>query len=188
MKHMKKNDGYVMVYVMIVFTILSFVAVSICGMAVKNLQAQKATINRMTARYEAEAVLQQFIAEVESESFEANGSSDSGIDMAKSAAIDTIKSSIVSYVNGKTQENKLGIEANLESDGTINVAVDAIAENETSLVTIKATMIIDVDFSNAIDPVEDAENGQFTCKVQVEKLVWNYISYDISYEQKGGAG
>lgn len=65
MKHLKKNDGYVVVYVLIVFTILSLVAVSICSVALKNLKAQRASVDRMGVRYEAEAYLQEFIANVE---------------------------------------------------------------------------------------------------------------------------
>ena len=44
MKHLKKDDGYVLVYVLIVFTVLALVAGSICTMALNNLKAQKADV------------------------------------------------------------------------------------------------------------------------------------------------
>lgn len=63
-KIMKQNDGYVLPYVLIVFLVLSFTAVTICGVSLNNLRAQEQSVKQAQARYTAEGEIEKFVAEL----------------------------------------------------------------------------------------------------------------------------
>ena len=57
---MKKHDeGYALVFVLVVMTVLSAVAIALMSGALKNLQAQNDAIARMEAKYEAQGLVEK---------------------------------------------------------------------------------------------------------------------------------
>lgn len=186
MKHLKKEDGYVLVYVLIVFTILSFVAVSICTMALNNLKAQKADVNRMEARYEAEGYLQQFVAEVE-----ALGNQNPKIQGTRGS---------VSSAESAMKETFFGAVSGLENNTTLTVLED---ESDTEKLTVKvkskdgtaeidAAILIDLayDTTGVGDPLPESEDPVLYNSYQsvLEKVeVTGYHSYEVSYQTADNA-
>ena len=186
MKHLKKEDGYVLVYVLIVFTILSFVAVSICTMALNNLKAQKADVNRMEARYEAEGYLQQFVAEVE-----ALGNQNPKIQGTQGS---------VSSAESAMKETFFGAVSGLENNTTLTVLED---ESDTEKLTVKvkskdgtaeidAAILIDLayDTTGVGDPLPESEDPVLYNSYQsvLEKVeVTGYHSYEVSYQTADNA-
>ena len=186
MKHLKKEDGYVLVYVLIVFTILSFVAVSICTMALNNLKAQKADVNRMEARYEAEGYLQQFVAEVE-----ALGNQNPKIQGTQRS---------VSSAESAMKETFFGAVSGLENNTTLTVLED---ESDTEKLTVKvkskdgtaeidAAILIDLayDTTGVGDPLPESEDPVLYNSYQsvLEKVeVTGYHSYEVSYQTADNA-
>ena len=194
MKHLRKDDGYVLIYVLIVFTILSFVAVSICTMALKNLQAQKADVARMEARYEAEGYLQQFIAEKAAVSSEAPLGSLEG-EFGVKAAIEgelsqeatdaaPVETTVLMWnVDGE------GAGAELhQGDNWVDVKVTALNRKEAPVAQIVATLRISVTVEdclvasgnedNPLTPEDESKVTKYTYKVTGANA---YESYDISY-------
>lgn len=182
MKHMKKNDGYVMVYVLIVFTILSFVAVSICTMAVKNLQAQKATINRMEARYEAEGYLQEFMAETEllsSGETVFTSLNDLVVDVNNALTYDStdtfpLKSDIHDW-----NEDDVAVS---EGNNSVYVNVTAFDKKELHTVQIQAVVCVPVLIYHD-DSELDALGNPIDKYTYMATGEISYISYDISYKE-----
>jgi len=187
MKHLRKDDGYVLVYVLIVFTILSLVAVSICGMALRNLQAQKADAARMEARYAAEGVLQQFVAQVEElETFsealpeEEDATETTMQNEAKKSAKTAFWASILSYEDG---DEAVSVDPFEPGSPTSKITVTARAKQAGYTATIRTT--VEITVSTVFD--ENTKRG--VCSF----AQWKYTSYDISYEaadpaEEGGAG
>ena len=64
MKNLKRCDGYVLPYVLVVFLILSAVAVSICTVSLNNLKAQEAAVKRAQALYTAEGEVEKVVAKI----------------------------------------------------------------------------------------------------------------------------
>ena len=61
----KKNDGYILLYVMVVVMTLCILAASICASAVRNLKVQQHSVDHMKFVYEAEGVGERFVAELQ---------------------------------------------------------------------------------------------------------------------------
>ena len=189
MKHMKKNDGYVMVYVMIVFTILSFVAVSICGMAVKNLQAQKATINRMAARYEAEAYLQEFIAQVSALDTVGTVNDADSEASAEDAARDNMMSKFLvdaQNIAGTFVEEETAYLTLLEDSTASQFSV--FVSDLSGTVQIETKMTVTITEKYFDKTVTEAEPKWYSCKATIENVSIEYDSYDISYQTVDGGG
>lgn len=194
MKHLKKDDGYVLIYVLIVFTILSFVAVSICTMALKNLQAQKADVARMEARYEAEGYLQQFVAEL-------GRSASNGAEMP---ALESLKQQIESQITPSedcvTIENiqwdtEDGVEFG-EGDNEVSVSVKALQDGDpmvqiSVVLNVPITVKAHPQYAEPGNPSSEHISDTYTYVIDGTKLA--YESYEISYQtadhgEEGGAG
>ena len=58
------EDGYILLYVMVVIMTLCILAASVCTSAVRNLKVQQHSIEHMEFVYEAEGVVERFTAEL----------------------------------------------------------------------------------------------------------------------------
>ena len=188
MKHLKKDDGYVLIYVLIAFTILSFVAVSICTVALNNLKAQKADVVRMEARYAAEGELQKFVAEAElissGEDLDAlEGEFGVEADVAEelnrdATAASPVKATVLDWNVGEEGEN-----AELHvGDNKIDVEVIAWDSKEHPMAEIHATLRIPVEIETDNTQVDGEGNPIQNYTYQAKGPV-EYVSYDISYEE-----
>lgn len=66
-KVLKNNGGYVLIYVLVVFALLSALAGTVSGVALKNLRAQEVAISRMEHLYAAEGKIEELVAEAKSQ-------------------------------------------------------------------------------------------------------------------------
>lgn len=62
----RARDGYVLVYVLIVVVVLCLFAMTVCTIAVRNLQSQTASIERSRSTYAAEGEIEKLHAAIES--------------------------------------------------------------------------------------------------------------------------
>lgn len=60
MKPKRSRGGYVMIYVMVVIVIISAMSLSVSSIALRNLQAQEASIRQMEDTYAAEGMVEMF--------------------------------------------------------------------------------------------------------------------------------
>lgn len=61
----KYNEGYTLVFVMVVLLVIGLLATAILSFSVQNLKNQHASIDRMTAEYEAAARIEKYAAKLE---------------------------------------------------------------------------------------------------------------------------
>jgi len=187
MKNMKKNDGYVVVYVLIVFTILSLVAVSICSVALKNLKAQRASVDRMEVRYEAEAYLQEFVAKIGQLKLE--------FDVSHAEAYDTQEEIVQKVKEDLAAQASAGLSITANSfafsDESASLEIEAVytdADGRTAkidaelLVPVAVQLIQDASYDNP-ETTEITETlDQYTYEVSGPI---QYKDYTISYEGGG---
>lgn len=65
----KHEEGYVLLYVMVVISLLSVVAASICTISLRNLQTQHASLNRTEAMYQTEGKVEALATIAQGETF-----------------------------------------------------------------------------------------------------------------------
>ena len=62
----RNEDGYVLVYVMVVVFVLCAIALALMSNTLRTLQAQEAMVQRMTDKYEAMGEIERVVAEIKS--------------------------------------------------------------------------------------------------------------------------
>lgn len=67
----KSNGGYVLIYVLVVVALLCAIVMSLCTVAVRGLQSQRASLEHTQQLYAAEGKIEQLAASVQSISIEA---------------------------------------------------------------------------------------------------------------------
>ncbi len=61
---MKKNDGYVIIYVVFVIIVLCLAAAGTCTSALSAIKTQNAAVRQLQERYTAEGNIEQFMAQI----------------------------------------------------------------------------------------------------------------------------
>ena len=176
MKHLRKDDGYVLVYVLIVFTILSAVAVTMCTLALNNLKAQKADVLRMEARYAAEAELQKFIAQVET-----NVISDEEVADIETAIKSQIPSGNV-FVPTVTAPWEGSKSIDVEVDKTITYETDTLVVQIATKLRIPVNVEF-VEYTSETFTGSGSYETLYKYKYRVDETGVKYDSYDISYKE-----
>lgn len=172
MKHLRKCDGYVLPYVLVVFLILSAVAVSICSTSLNNLKAQEAAVERSKALYEAEGEVEKFVAGV-------MGLSESDESTDRNAAIDDFFDPIAG-TSGLTIRKA----ENPEKADSYNLKLQVKCGEAHIETVMQITLVVD-------SRTETTKNdkGEIISTKEYYKVTGTscptYNSYDISYT--GGA-
>lgn len=60
----KHDEGYALVFVLVVMTVLSLISISLMTAALKNLQSQKTSVAQMEAKYEAQGEVEILLGEI----------------------------------------------------------------------------------------------------------------------------
>ena len=100
---MKKqhDDGYVLVYVMVVITVLCLIAVSLLSISLENMQAQTADIERMRDKYAVQGDIEKVVAQLEAISEIPKDNTENFLKENLGAMVNDINVS-TSSVNGKS--------------------------------------------------------------------------------------
>lgn len=182
MKHLRKDDGYVLVYVLIVFTILALVAGSICAMALNNLKAQKADVARMEARYAAEGELQKFVAEVGALKVSTEEPYYDDSAAATSAATGLFYAAVAAFDHAPDAEtgfDDLDVAVDV-GQSQVTVTIRFKTQSIQTEITAVSKLILDSGYQKKSGEGEpDAYQG--TCSLAENG--WQYTSYDISYKE-----
>jgi len=171
---LNRNDGYVLPYVLVVFLVLSFVAVSVCSTSLSHFRAQQTFVQQTQSRYEAEGLVEQAIARLEA----LEGSS--GPDcLDASAAAETAAMDFWSKADA-LDEAGLSVEPDAEVDLTNN-------ENLLTVVAVSAdgTVYVTAGLEVRLTTVtEESATGGFVASAAVVTL--EYVAYDISHPAAEG--
>lgn len=164
----KHNEGYALVLVLVVITVLCLVALAMMAGSLKNLQNQQLSIERMEAKYAAQGETEKFVAGFEGLIFR-EGSSPT-ITGLKKETLDTLCSAI------GVQCNTLSYVENGETESYLLIDLTASAESWILVnCTIKVTGAI---ISGELEPGVYYYN--------ITDPAWEYASYTIT--EGGGAG
>lgn len=60
----KRQEGYVLLYVLLAVLLMSLLAATVCSLALRGLRAQRTTTERLQAVYETEGLLERFAVEL----------------------------------------------------------------------------------------------------------------------------
>ncbi|MBQ9330809.1 MAG: hypothetical protein IJ221_07540 [Oscillibacter sp.] len=61
----RRDEGYILIYVLVVVVVLCAIVTGVCTVALRNLQTQERSIQRTRALYEAEGAIEELIAQLE---------------------------------------------------------------------------------------------------------------------------
>ena len=180
MKHLRKEDGYVMVYVLIVFTILSLVAGSICSISLKNLQVQKADVTRMQARYEAEGVLQECLADVAQGTW--IGDTTDVVEVVEDIEnyIENIENMEVSEVDW--EEPYPADTDKYEDTYTVSASVQVNKESVSIEAKLRIPVYIELTLVEGTETI--SQYYSYVCEVKASDIAYDF--YNISYSEGGG--
>ena len=178
MKQLKRCDGYVLPYVLVVFLILSAVAVSICAVSLNNLQAQEAAVKRATALYKAEGEIEKVKVRMETYSNEVEGSISDALDDYWMAVKEEAKA-----------KDETEVEVTVSPEKINSSAFEAILKINHKGVQIdsKVTVTLTVDSETRTEKNDQGQVISSTTYSAVQSAEVKYASYNISYEE-GGAG
>lgn len=176
MKHrLNREDGYVLPYVLVVFLVLSFVAVSICGISLNHFRTQQAYVAQTQSRYEAEGLVEQVVAQLGA--LEGDSVACPNPEEAAEAAVMDFWSRAVSL-------DRAGVSVDME------VVADLTQENNRLTVTavsadgsVRVTAELEVRLTTT---AEETAPEEFAGRAAAESV--EYVSYDISHPTGEGGG
>lgn len=182
MKQMKKNDGYVLVYVLAVFVVLSLAAVTICTSAVKNLRSQQASIERTQALYQAQGQMEHFLAlmdRMEAAAPVSGGSETDAKDKAREAFWHDLRAldEILEYISVDFERSTLE-----------RLVVQGVnGENGAAKIDAELQVFLELEVAEITSGDPMSPIISYTCSYAMSQGAV-YRSYDISYSKGGDAG
>ena len=195
----RNEDGYVLVYVMVVVFVLCAIALALMSSTLRTLQAQEAMVQRMTDKYEAMGEIERVVAELEYEcentltgtnsSSEAEAKSDAEEDFIKhikdfASASDTDAYSYKEETNPDSpsaKEHYLLFNVDY-GDIQINAKLQLLLDKCTYNVTPVRNPNYDADhlwWETEGSDVGAPEPQEYTYHYSVDDVVFSFTSYQI---------
>ena len=149
----KHNEGYVLPLVLVVMIIMALIVVGVMSVSLRNLQTQKADIERMKDQYAAQGEIERAIAEINKEliadavsnsSISAEGTRDN-VTTAIQKAVEQVRSAEVISVTWDTEA---------EENSTCVVDLQANAGEIQITCKVKYQDVVVVDSGVKVNPVE----------------------------------
>ena len=168
---MKKNDGYVLLYVVFVIIILCFVAVWLSGSALGGIKEQREAVEQLQSRYEAESVLEKFAAKASvsrDDSFERYGFE------SEQSAHDGAKTEFESLLAAAAGEMGVTLYSVSWNGGDCRADVSAEAE----LCRLDASL----EFSLQIYVGSREEDGEESFDYSIAAVTSRYLHYERDTE------
>ena len=169
MKSLRKDTGgYALLYVMVIVFVLCAISMMICTVALRNLQSQEASVERMEEKYAAEGEIEKIKAKIESLA------PISGL--PKNTRDEAIASAEVVYTNtikGYDTTEKMTITAS----GAEKVKIEF--EEETT----KIISELQIAITRVTSSVNDGTTTTYTTTITTDSI--SFTSYTI--ESTGGA-
>lgn len=170
---MRKNqDGYILVYVLVVILALSMFAVGLTSHALKNHNIQKNAVTYTQDKYVAEGMIEQFVAELEAflidEPLEVTHNEDASTEEIEATVRAASMDKLSDCVNALTPDNESPLCA------TTN-GFDVSIEANSGQINVNAAIAIDLD----IEINYEVEPVTYT----IVDVNAEYTSYEISQRE-----
>ena len=151
----KRQEGYVLLYVVVVIILLSVVAMTISTISLRNLQRQQASLERTQQLYAAEGEIERFVANVESKALEVTAAESE--DAARTAF-----------------GHQMGACCTSGNDITLGTpSWDAAGTTCTVTVTVNGAVAVSAEIEFRLTITE--ESGQY----KITAVAASYLSYTI---------
>ena len=177
---LKRKDGYVLIYVLLVVILLGLFALTISSTSMRNLRAQQNSLSRMEAQYEAEGQIELFWA-LASDVDENNKSVSGGkvdSDAVINAYIDYIKAGQAQKEDGKPYfelPDDVQIEKNAETgegDGVSvhHLTMTVIGHSADDSAAVQAVILV------RLSTYASSKDGEAFTMLRAAEL--EYVSYE----------
>lgn len=174
-RELNREDGYVLPYVLVVFLVLSFVAVSICGISLNHFRAQQAYVAQTRARYEAEGLVEQIVAQLGALEGGSTACPDSE-EAGEAAAMD--------FWSRADALDRAGVSVDMEAEADLTEEKNRLTITAVSTDgTVKVNAELEIDLTTTAEEVVPEEFAGHAAAESVQ-----YVSYHISYPAGNGGG
>lgn len=168
MRNLRKDQGgYALLYVMVVIILLCAVAMMICTVAMRNLQSQQASVERMVEKYEAQGEIEKILAQAE--------------------RVDTLTGAgtLVDAEAAYTRETGLTLTQSNPATGSNNhYYYNSTVTCENNEQTVKVTAELDIDLQINLDA--DDPNTTTTNEAKYTIVSVNTVLASYTIENGGG--
>lgn len=160
---MKRKDGYVLVYVMVVIVLLCTLAAIVCSVALQNLKAQNASLERTQDLYTAEGLAEQFVGQVQQYT-DSGKSGDTEYDSpeeayqaAQEVAETEFQNELKEYANGRASMTASPVEWTTGQEGLCTASIETTGGNIRLQAKIEITFQVEVTVTEVENSSDDPE-------------------------------
>lgn len=183
------NDGYALLYVLIVILVLCAIAMAICTVALRNFQSQERSVAQMQKLYQAEGEIEKFVAlaeDVTSLVYSSEHAED------RLGAIIEARTVYKNRLDTLKDGCKLTLTGEETPSDTSVYRFTLTYQNESVLIETKITMSLKYNVQSRDESSTDTEGHTTTTtyyKAKIETIAHTYDSYTITHltEEGGGA-
>ena len=182
---MKKNDGYVIIYVVFVIIFICLIAAGTCTYALSNLKAQNAVAEQLQDRYTAESNVEQFMAEVCLPDVSLYGDDYSTAEAAYAAAKSAFAASVITADNNNGTVTRVTSGVWSSTSDEYKITVDSSCGS--AAVSAQLAFIAAIDINSYSQDDYDENGEEITVQLfsySVSGVTSGYLSYRL--EAYGG--
>lgn len=179
----KRQEGYVLVYVLIVIVLLALIGSTVCAISVRNLKAQQSSLARAQASYKAEGQVEQALGTIAA----APDATDWKVSAVKGADNAVIKAAALTDFTAwlKAELSSLGFpDCEITQDQTaldddpVYLLISLTAHADTQQVSAQVRVPVQFTVTGTPEPIEnDSENSLYSYSLSVGNI--SYLSYRV---------
>lgn len=174
----RRDEGYILIYVLVVVVVLCAIVTGVCTVALRNLQTQERSIQRTRALYEAEGAIEEYHARARSISkIEGDGNEAAAVDAFKGVLrttfLGTEPGEKFSEIEGLTLD-RIALSKIEDDKYVYTVEMHGNEHAEDITMGITATMEITVHYSDETPSKENEEEPapEPAYKMTVTDISW----------------
>lgn len=191
----KGTEGYVLVYVLAVFVLLSLACTAVCTFALNGLKVQRAALESDQQRYAAEGLVEQVSARLMEQEQGVVALTGSGFSDQAEAMEDLVEKygTLIAQLEDEIEGVTASVEDKAWDDGastyTFETKITAQQDSQQICAVLQVVLSVNVS-SDSVEPEPpDPEAGEETKKYSVTSADLSYDSYQIeTVEPEGGGG
>lgn len=193
----KGTEGYVLIYVLVVFILLGLACTTVCTFALNGLKTQRAALESDRQRYAAEGLVEQVSALLMDSSLGPAKLAGEGFTSSANAQADLVSKYTEMMDALDTEDLAVSVENNVWDDEadtcTFETKIQAEQEGQQVSAVLSVTLPVSID-SYSVDVGEpDPETGEQPTetrwKYSVTSASLSYDSYQVqAVEPEGGSG
>lgn len=175
----RRDEGYILIYVLVVVVVLCAIVTGVCTVALRNLQTQERSIQRTRALYEAEGAIEEYHARARSISkIEGGGGEAAAVaafeDVLTTTLLGTEPREKFSEIEGLTLDCIARSKIEIEDKYVYTVEMHGNEHAEDITMEITATMEVTVRYSDETPSKENEEdpNPAPAYKMTVTDISW----------------